>query len=91
MVCVPCFIIPVLLFIWHRFIQPFVLRFWNPWAKKDEKGNVIKDESFPFTCKGGSCPFPASKTKQQTAESEGGTNQTEQSTKEITTGDKKCD
>uniref|UniRef100_A0A1L8DNY0 Putative conserved secreted protein n=1 Tax=Nyssomyia neivai TaxID=330878 RepID=A0A1L8DNY0_9DIPT len=65
MVCVPCFIIPVLLFVWHRFIQPYVLRFWNPWAKKDAQGNVVKDDSFPFTCKGGSCPFPAGKAKQQ--------------------------
>uniref|UniRef100_A0A1W7R770 Putative conserved secreted protein n=1 Tax=Aedes albopictus TaxID=7160 RepID=A0A1W7R770_AEDAL len=61
MVCVPCFIIPVLLFLWHRFVQPYVLRFWNPWAKKDKDGNVIKDSGteFPFQCKGGVCPFPA--------------------------------
>nr|XP_019559814.2 UPF0729 protein AAEL015238 [Aedes albopictus] len=68
MVCVPCFIIPVLLFLWHRFIQPYVLRFWNPWAKKDKDGNVIKDSGteFPFQCKGGVCPFPVKdKNKQQ--------------------------
>lgn len=56
MVCVPCFIIPVLLFLWHRFIQPYVLRFWNPWAVKDEQGNVVKTE-FPFACQGGVCAF----------------------------------
>ncbi|XP_049871755.1 UPF0729 protein AAEL015238 [Pectinophora gossypiella] len=56
MVCVPCFIIPVLLFLWHKFIQPYVLRFWNPWAVKDADGNVVKTE-FPFKCEGGVCAF----------------------------------
>uniref|UniRef100_A0A1B0EYP8 Uncharacterized protein n=1 Tax=Phlebotomus papatasi TaxID=29031 RepID=A0A1B0EYP8_PHLPP len=89
MVCVPCFIIPVLLFIWHRFIQPYVLRYWNPWEKKDEQGNAIKDESFPFTCKGGSCPFPGAKQKPQIAEN----NKPEETnrTKEIPAEDKKND
>lgn len=58
MVCVPCFIIPLLLFIWHKFLQPIVLRYWNPWAVKDAQGNVInKEPEFPFECKGGVCPF----------------------------------
>ncbi|XP_037727603.1 UPF0729 protein CG18508 [Drosophila subpulchrella] len=63
MVCVPCFIIPLLLYIWHKFIQPIVLRYWNPWEKKDAEGNVIKKgPEFPFECKGGVCPFvPGSK------------------------------
>ncbi|XP_058813513.1 UPF0729 protein AAEL015238 [Topomyia yanbarensis] len=67
MVCVPCFIIPVLLFLWHRFIQPIVLRYWNPWEKKDKDGNVIKaGPEFPFQCKGGVCPFPVKdKSKQE--------------------------
>ncbi|XP_068622456.1 UPF0729 protein AAEL015238 [Battus philenor] len=55
MVCVPCFIIPVLLFLWHKFIQPYVLRFWNPWAVKDADGNVKTE--FPFSCEGGVCSF----------------------------------
>ncbi|EAT32602.1 AAEL015238-PA [Aedes aegypti] len=80
MVCVPCFIIPVLLFLWHRFIQPYVLRFWNPWEKKDKDGNVIKDGSsteFPFQCKGGVCPFPVKdKAKQEVAASGSGSNGT---------------
>ena len=38
MVCVPCIVIPVLLYIWHRFLQPIFLKFYNPWAKvTDEK------------------------------------------------------
>ncbi|XP_055371190.1 UPF0729 protein GD16342 [Condylostylus longicornis] len=58
MVCVPCFIIPVLLFIWHKFIQPIVLRYWNPWEKKDADGNVIKaGPEFPFQCNGDQCTF----------------------------------
>lgn len=55
MVCVPCFIVPLLLFIWHKFIQPYVLRFWNPWAVKDADGNVRTE--FPFKCEGGVCAF----------------------------------
>ncbi|KAH8342618.1 hypothetical protein KR067_002836 [Drosophila pandora] len=58
MVCVPCFIIPLLLYIWHKFVQPILLRYWNPWEKKDADGNVIKKApEFPFECKGGVCPF----------------------------------
>lgn len=56
MVCVPCFIIPVLLYIWHKFLQPILLKYWNPWEKKDAEGNVIKPE-FPLTCPGGQCPI----------------------------------
>ncbi|CAB3365399.1 Hypothetical predicted protein [Cloeon dipterum] len=37
MVCVPCFLIPILLFVWHKFIQPIVLMFWNPWKVEDKK------------------------------------------------------
>lgn len=59
MVCVPCFVIPVLLFLWHKFIQPYVLRFWNPWAVKDADGNVKTE--FPFKCEGGVCTFSRKK------------------------------
>lgn len=34
MVCVPCIVIPVFLWVFHKYIQPFILKFWNPWAKK---------------------------------------------------------
>ncbi|KAL7745410.1 hypothetical protein ACLKA6_015422 [Drosophila palustris] len=67
MVCVPCFIIPLLLYIWHKFVQPILLRYWNPWEKKDAQGNVIKTEpEFPFECKGGACPFVPGGKKQLT-------------------------
>lgn len=65
MVCVPCFIIPVLLFVWHRFIQPYVLRFWNPWAVKDAQGNVVKTD-FPFACEGGVCALKRKKDDKET-------------------------
>ncbi|KAL0870679.1 hypothetical protein ABMA27_005626 [Loxostege sticticalis] len=63
MVCVPCFIIPVLLFLWHKFIQPYVLRFWNPWAVKDADGNVKTE--FPFKCEGGVCAFSRGSSKKE--------------------------
>ncbi|XP_030381376.1 UPF0729 protein GD16342 [Scaptodrosophila lebanonensis] len=67
MVCVPCFIIPLLLYIWHKFVQPIILRYWNPWEKKDAQGNVVKaGPEFPFACKGGVCPFVPSGNKPKT-------------------------
>ncbi|XP_053611596.1 UPF0729 protein AAEL015238 [Plodia interpunctella] len=67
MVCVPCFIVPVLLFLWHKFIQPYVLRFWNPWAVKDADGNV--KTQVPFKCEGGVCVFaPKSKKEKETTD-----------------------
>lgn len=76
MVCIPCFIVPVLLYIWHRFIQPYVLRYWNPWAKKDAQGNVIgkpEDTEFPIDCSGGTCVF-ARKNKSEVTNGETTTN-----------------
>ena len=32
MVCISCIVIPVVLWIWHKYLQPLVLRFWNPWG-----------------------------------------------------------
>lgn len=75
MVCIPCIVVPVLLFIWHRFLQPFILKFWNPWKKVtanvDAKdGTATKDDtasSCPVsngtaTANGGmSCPFSGKK------------------------------
>lgn len=72
MVCVPCFVIPVLLFVWHRFIQPLMLRYWNPWAVKDANGQVIENKTpeFPFQCAGGVCPFPGAKKALETSDAE---------------------
>ncbi|ALC38090.1 maker615 [Drosophila busckii] len=59
MVCIPCIMVPLVLYIWHKFVQPIMLRYWNPWAKKDAAGNVIKQEppQSPFQCVGGTCRF----------------------------------
>lgn len=59
MVCLPCFIIPVVLFFWRWLIQPYFIKYiWNPWEKKDKDGNVIKDEpEFIKKCEGGVCTF----------------------------------
>lgn len=60
MVCVPCFIIPVILFFWRWLIQPYFIKYiWNPWHKKDKDGNTIKDEEPEFikNCEGGVCTF----------------------------------
>ncbi|XP_075537082.1 UPF0729 protein C18orf32 homolog [Dermacentor variabilis] len=45
MVCIPCIVAPVLLFIWYRFIQPIVLSIWNPWAKKEIRMDAAGDDS----------------------------------------------
>lgn len=59
MVCVPCFIIPVILFFWRWLIQPYFVKYiWNPWEKKDKDGKVIQDEpEFIQKCEGGVCTF----------------------------------
>lgn len=60
MVCIPCFIIPVVLFFWRWLIQPYFIKYiWNPWEKKDKDGNVIPqhDPEFIKNCEGGVCTF----------------------------------
>jgi len=47
--CVPCFVIPLLLFIFHRYIQPILLKFWNPWAAKQVKDDENKEQC-KFSC-----------------------------------------
>lgn len=74
MVCIPCFIVPLLLFIWHRFIQPYILRYWNPWGKKDAQGNLIttpENTKFPIDCTSGKCIF-SGKAKSTSDKTEGG-------------------
>lgn len=71
MVCVPCFIIPVVLFFWRWLIQPYFVKYiWNPWEKKDKDGNVIKENpEFIQKCEGGVCTFmkkPAVAAKPET-------------------------
>jgi len=73
MVCVPCIVIPVLLYIWHRWLQPIALKIWNPWGKvetdknkTDVNGAAAGDTGtgtkeappgHPEVKSNGSCPF----------------------------------
>lgn len=87
MVCIPCFIIPVLLFVWHRFVQPYILRYWNPWAKKDAQGNVLtkpEETKFPIDCSGGKCIFMRKTT---TADADVTENATQNSSNETANND----
>ncbi len=62
MVCIPCIVIPIFLYIWHRFLQPFFVKFWNPWSSKvDQK---LKDQNDHKEQEGKklSCPFSSSET-----------------------------
>lgn len=36
--CISCFIIPLILYLFHRFIQPLILKFWNPWESNPKEG-----------------------------------------------------
>ena len=56
MVCIPCIIAPVLLFIWYRFIQPIVLKFWNPWNPQKAVKNTTNSKESKENEKS-SCPF----------------------------------
>lgn len=47
--CVPCFVIPLLLFIFHRYIQPILLKFWNPWEKTSLKQKG-ESQNCTFSC-----------------------------------------
>lgn len=60
MVCIPCIVAPVLLFIWYRFIQPIVLKFWNPWAPQKAVKTSANSEN--KEAEKISCPF-SSKTE----------------------------
>ncbi|GFT91020.1 uncharacterized protein NPIL_15651 [Nephila pilipes] len=60
MVCIPCIIAPVLLFIWYKFIQPVVLKFWNPWAPQQTIKSSITDNNKNDE-KTTTCPFAGKK------------------------------
>ena len=47
MVCISCIVIPVVLWLWHRFLQPIVLKFWNPWGKVEDQS---EKESSTLKC-----------------------------------------
>ena len=55
MVCISCIVIPLLLYVWHRFLQPIALKIWNPWQTpvEDKTADTSKDDE----TKSPSCPF----------------------------------
>ena len=50
MVCISCIVIPLVLYIWHKFLQPFVLKFWNPWGKVEDKAEETSAKELNLTC-----------------------------------------
>lgn len=57
MVCVPCFLIPILLFLWHKFLQPMMLMFWNPWKTDEEKKREAEEAKLLQEKTPAACPF----------------------------------
>merc|ERR1711971_592777 len=50
MVCISCIVIPVVLWLWHRFLQPFVYNFMG-WAQVENKTeSTIEGEKAKLTC-----------------------------------------
>jgi len=49
MVCIPCIVIPFLLWVYHKFLQPWIYpivsRMWNPKAVADAKSEDSKGVS----------------------------------------------
>lgn len=71
-----------------------MLRYYNPWQKKDEQGNIIKPDNlpeFPFKCVGGVCPYPgvAVKNDIKGIKSDGGGNNGDGGGDAIKTDDEK--
>lgn len=59
MVCISCIVIPVVLWLWHKYLQPLVLRFWGPlpWGNQEavtENKDSTKD---PGKIATNGCPF----------------------------------
>ncbi len=50
MVCVSCIVIPLVLYIWHKFLQPIFLKIWNPWAKVEDKTGDDQDKEMKLSC-----------------------------------------
>ncbi|KAL5004777.1 hypothetical protein ScPMuIL_018233 [Solemya velum] len=43
MVCIPCIVVPFVLWFFHKFIRPLVLKIWNPWAKQEKIESTSSD------------------------------------------------
>ncbi|KAL3867148.1 hypothetical protein ACJMK2_044371 [Sinanodonta woodiana] len=36
MVCIPCIVIPLILWVFHKYIQPYLSKIWHPWKKQEK-------------------------------------------------------
>ena len=68
MVCISCIVIPVVLYLWHRFLQPLVLKIWNPWGKVEDKSNT--NDSSVVTATLPKCPLSNGVSKSEESEKE---------------------
>ncbi|VEN55127.1 unnamed protein product [Callosobruchus maculatus] len=80
--CVPCFVIPLLLFIFHRYIQPILLKFWNPWENSAVKEKGEK-EKCAFSCE---CSWSKKKPVEEQKDAE---QLVEKDTKDVCNGTEK--
>ena len=60
MVCVPCIVIPFVLWVFHKFIRPYLLMIWDPW-KNTRSVKDAPEQSF-------SSSTPCGKQAQQETE-----------------------
>lgn len=44
MVCVPCIVIPALLYVWHRWLQPWIMPFLRLWWTGSEDNAIQKND-----------------------------------------------
>ena len=45
MVCISCILIPLALYIWHRFLQPVFLKMWNPFSKVEDQVSLLENNT----------------------------------------------
>ncbi|KAK7496862.1 hypothetical protein BaRGS_00011842 [Batillaria attramentaria] len=50
MVCIPCIVIPFVLWFFHKYIQPYIAKIWNPWKKVEGAHTGEGDASKPLQC-----------------------------------------
>ena len=50
MVCIPCIVIPFVLWFFHKFIQPYIAKIWNPWKKVEGPHDGGGDSSSQAKC-----------------------------------------
>ena len=70
MVCISCIVIPLMLYIWHKFLQPIALKIWNPWANVEDKSqtavvDAVVDDQTAASASKSSCPLSSETTKEK--------------------------